>query len=109
MLQDHYYHQTTNNFEELLKQKNAKNNLIILILILWTIGMHIGLTKFLEIGPLNVEYDLKKRLYERCANTNWGNNDEIKEVIAANINKDNNKKDPWEKNRRFKKEKQSLK
>lgn len=71
--------------------------------------MHIELTKFFEIDPFNVEYDLEKRLYERCANTNWGNNDEIKEVIAANINKNNDKKDPCEKNRRFKKEKQSLK
>lgn len=63
---DLYCHQTTNDFEKLLKQKNAKNILKIATLILVTIDMHIGPTKYLEIGPYNAKYDSKKRLYKGC-------------------------------------------
>ena len=50
---DHYRHQTTNDFEKLLEQEDAKNISKVATPILLTIGMHIGPTRLLEVGPPN--------------------------------------------------------
>ena len=66
MPSDHYRHQTTNDFEKLLEQEDAKNISKVATPILLTIGMHIGPTRFLEVGPPNAKYDLERRLCKRC-------------------------------------------
>lgn len=67
--------------------------------------MHIRLTKFLEVGLFNGKYDLKERLHEEYTGTCWSNDDEIKEIMAVDNNKNNNEENLQEKNRRLKKEK----
>lgn len=61
--------------------------------ILLTISMHIKLIRFLEVGYFNAKYNLKKRLYEECTGTNWVDDGEIKETMAMDNNKDDDKKD----------------
>lgn len=63
-------------------------------LIFLTISIHIGPTRLLEVVFPNIKYDLEEKLHEGCTSTDWGNDDKIKEVMAANNNEDNNEKDP---------------
>ena len=93
VLSDHYCYKTTNNFEKLLEQKDAKNTLKLATPILLTICMHIGPTRLLEVSLSNTEYDLERKLYEGCINANWVDDGEIEEAMAADHNKDNDKKD----------------
>ena len=53
VLSDHYCHQATNDFKKLLEQKDAKNTLKVATPILLTIGIHIGPTRLLKVGPPN--------------------------------------------------------
>ncbi len=64
MLLDHYQHQITNDFKKLLELEDVENSSKVFILIFLTIGMHIGLTRLLEVHPPNAEYDLEWRLCE---------------------------------------------
>lgn len=57
------------------------------------IGIHIGSTRFLEVGSLNAKYDSKRKLCEGYISIDWGDNGKIKEAIAVNNNKDNDEKD----------------
>lgn len=66
VLSNSYYYKITNNVEKLLEQEDIRNTLKVATPIFLIIGMQIGLTKFLEVGPLNAEFDSKKRLCERC-------------------------------------------
>lgn len=92
-LLDHYCYQTTNDFEKLLKQKDTKNTLKMATPILLIIGMHIGQTRLLKACPANAEYDLDKKLCERCICADKGNNVKIEEATAIDNNKNNNEKD----------------
>ena len=93
MPSDHYCHQTTNNLEKLFEQKDAKNILKVATSIFLTIGMHIRPTRLLEVGLLTAEYDSKGRLRERCTSANWGDDNEIEEVVVADDDKDDNEED----------------
>ena len=75
---------------------------------LLTIGMQIGPTRLLEVGPPNAKYDLEGRLREGCTSADWGNNGETEEAMAADNNKDDDEKNLQEKHRQLKKEKQRL-
>ena len=90
---DHYRHQTINNFKKLLEQKDAENISKVATPILLIIGMHIGPTKLLEIGPPNAEYNSEGRFCERCTGADWGNDSEIEEAMAADNNEDDNEED----------------
>lgn len=90
---DYYCHQTINKLKKLLEQEDAKIILKMAIPILPTIGIYIGLTKFLEVSLFNVKYNLKKRLCEGYTNVDKGDDDKIKEAITADNNKDDNKMD----------------
>lgn len=61
--------------------------------------MHIRPTKLLKISLSNVRYNLEGNFYKKCTSLDSNNEDKIKEVITANNNKDNNKKDFQEKNK----------
>lgn len=78
------------------------------ILILLTISIDIGLIRLLEVGLSNTKYGLEDRLYEGYISADWVDDSEIK-VIAANDNKDDDKKDLREKTRQLKKDKRRLK
>lgn len=67
--------------------------------------MHIRLTRFLEVDFFNTEYDSEGKFCERYTNINWDDDDKIKELMAADNDKDNDKKDSQKKNRQLKKEK----
>lgn len=67
--------------------------------------MHIGSTKLLENGAATANYDSKKRLYGVFQGLNWGNGQEIKEVVADKKDDKDKAKDFWEKNKKPKKEK----
>lgn len=58
-----------------------------------TIGMYIGLTKLLKVGPFNAEYDFEEKFCEGCTGVDWGNDDEIKEAMAADNNKNDDEKE----------------
>lgn len=64
------------------------------IVIFLTIGMYIGPIRLLEVGPFNADYDSEGRLYEGYNNLDWNDEGEIKETMAANNNKDDDKEDP---------------
>lgn len=57
------------------------------------IGIYIGPTRFLEIGLFNTKYNLKKRLSKRYTSANQSDNSKMKEVIAMDNNKNDNKED----------------
>ncbi len=97
VLLDYYYYQNTNNFEKILEQKDTENTLKMAIPICLTIGMYIGLTRLLEVGLLNIDYNLKKRLREKYTGINWDNERKIEEAIAASNNKDDDDEDPRDK------------
>lgn len=61
--------------------------------------MRIELTRFLEVGSSNAEYDLEEKPCKGCTSADWSNEGEIKEVIAADNNKDNDDENPQDKNR----------
>ena len=67
---DYDRHQTTNNFEKLLKQEDTKNILKVVTPILLTIGMHIGLTRLLEVGLPNAKYDSEEKLHKEYTGVN---------------------------------------
>ena len=90
---DHYYYQTTIDFKKLLKQEDVKNISKIATPILLTIGMHIGSTRFLELGFPNAKYDLESKLREGCTDRDWGDNGEIEEAIAADNDENNDEED----------------
>ena len=73
------------------------------------IGIHIGLTRLLKVGPPNAEYNSEKRFWERCTSANWDDDGEIEEPMAANNNKKDDKKHPQKENRWLKNDKQCLK
>lgn len=52
--------------------------------------MHIRPTRLLEVGLPNAKYDLEERLCKGYISVDWSNESEIKEIMAANNNKDNN-------------------
>lgn len=58
-----------------------------------TIGMHIGQTKLLEVGPFNAGYDFEARLCKECTSTDCGNKGKIKEAMAADNHKDDDEED----------------
>ena len=91
---DHYRHQTTNDFKKLLEQEDAENISKVATPILLTIGIHIGPTSLLEVGPSNAKYDSEERLREECTDTDWGDDGEIEEAMAADNNEDNDKDNP---------------
>ena len=88
---DHYRHQTTKDFEKLLEQEDVKNISKVATPILLTISMHIEPTRLSKVVSLNVEYDSEGRLRERCTGADWGNDGEIEEAMAADIEKDDDK------------------
>lgn len=90
---DFKYHQTTNNFEKLLEHEDAENISKMATSIFLIIGLHIGPTRLLEVGPPNVKYDSKERFYEEYTSANWGDKSEIEEVMTANNNEDNDEED----------------
>lgn len=108
MILNYYCYQTTNNFERLLEQKDAKNISKVAILIFLTIGMLIRLTRLLEDCLPNAKYDSKKKFRKRCTNVDYDNDGKIEEAMTADNDKEDDKKNPWEKNRQLKKEKQRL-
>ena len=73
------------------------------------IGMHIGLSRLLEVGLSNAKYDWNGRFCKGYTSADWVDDGKIEEAMAANNNKDDDKKNPQEKNRKLKKEKQCLK
>lgn len=93
MLPDHYCHQTTNDFKKFLEQKDAKNISKIATPILLITDMHIWPTSLLEISIPNSRYDFEKKLPENSISANWGEDFEIKEVMATNNKINNNEKD----------------
>lgn len=99
VLLDHYRHETTNDFEKLLDQEDAKNISKVATPILLTIGLHIGPTRLLEVGPPNAVYDLEERLHEGCTGADWGDEGEIEEAMTADNDEDDDAKDPQDKTR----------
>ena len=77
-----------------MEQKDAKNISKMAILILLIIGMHIGPTRLLKVGPPNAQYDSEGRLRERCTGADWGDDGEIEEAMAADDDEDDDEKDP---------------
>lgn len=73
MLSDHYQPHTINGFKKLLEQEDEENISKVATPILVTISMHIVLTRLLEVGPINIKYDLEKRLSTGYTCANWGN------------------------------------
>lgn len=57
------------------------------------IDIYIRPIKLLEIDFFNVKYNLKKKLCKEYIGIDWGNNSEIKEVMAVNNNQNNDKED----------------
>ncbi len=94
VLSNHYGYQTTNNFKKLLKQKDAENKSKMATTILLAISMHIRLTRLLEVSSFHAEYDLERRLRERCTGADWGDKSEIEETMTAGNNKDDDDEDP---------------
>lgn len=81
------YH-TTKIWEKLINQEDKENTAPIATLILTIIYMYIGLTKFLEKGPSEIEYNTDAAICGRYPSLDWGDNHE-KEVAKKTINKDN--------------------
>ena len=73
-----------------------------------TIDMYIGSTRLLEVISSNAKYDLEEKFHEGYTGADWGNEGKIK-AIAIDNNKNNDDKDPQNKTRQWKKEKQWLK
>lgn len=70
--------------------------------------MHIGLTKLLEDGASNANFNAKRKFRPGFTGFDWDKRCEIERAIAAD--KDNeDEEDPREKKRRLKREKQRQK
>lgn len=80
--------------EKLLEQEDTENTSKVAIPILLTIGMHIGPTKLLEVGPPKAKYNSERRLRKGCIGVDWGDQGEIAVVMAAGDDKDDDDKDP---------------
>lgn len=86
---DSFMHQTTCDFEKFLQQKNEKNNVIIVTLILQVIRINVGSRKHLEDNSSNAEYDSERRLYIKYTGLNRGDSAKLEKALAL----DNNNKD----------------
>lgn len=54
--------------------------------------MHIRPTRCLEVGFFNAKYNLEGKLCKEYISGDWGNDSKIKELIAINNKKNNDKK-----------------
>ncbi len=108
MPSDIYRHQTTNNFEKLLDLEGQENTLMITASIFLVLCMYIEPTRFLEDGAPNAEFDIDRRLRTGSTGLDW---DDIAVAEAITMVEDNEdeEKDPREKNRWLKREKQRQK
>lgn len=71
-------------FRTLLEQKGEKNTSKIATLIFLTISIQMRMTRLLEIGPSNTNYDMENRSYKECTIADYGNKGEIKAMAAEN-------------------------
>ena len=67
--------------------------------------MHIGPARLLEDNAITTNYDSKKRLCGRFPGLDWDDNKKIEKAVANTEDNENIAKDPWEKNKKLKKEK----
>lgn len=102
---DTFCYYTTNNWKKLINQEDEKNTAPIATLILTTIRMYIGLTKFLEKKPLEIKCDADGVICKRCPKLDWRNNHK-KEVAKKAINKDSNNETLKQKAKQIKKKKE---
>lgn len=58
---DSYRYQVTNKFENILDLEYVKNTLMIITPILLVLYIHIALTRLLEDGIPNADFDVKER------------------------------------------------
>lgn len=91
------YH-TTNNREKPIDQEDKKNTAPITTSILTTIRMHIGLTKFLEEEPPEIEYNVDSAIHGRYFGLDWCDKHK-EEIVEEVINKDDDNKTPKQKAR----------
>lgn len=63
--------------------------------------LHIGLTRLLEKSVVTTSYDLEKRLFWRSLDLDWGDNGEIKEVVAKVKDNKNKSENPQKKNKKL--------
>ncbi len=105
---DSYRYQTTNDFEKLLNLEDKKNTSMITVQILLVLRMHIGPTRFLEVGAPNAKYDADERLRTGFISLDWDDS-AVAEAIAAVEDNEDEEEDPLEKNRQLRREKQCQK
>ena len=87
----------------MINQKNKKNIILIIILILTIIYIHVGLTKLLEKRPFEIKYNFDDAICGNCLGLDWRNNHR-KKVAKKAINKNDDEKTPKEKIRQIRKE-----
>lgn len=63
--------------------------------------LHIGLTRLLEKSVVTTSYDLEKRLFWGSLGLDWGDNREIKEVVAKVKDNKNKPENPQKKNKKL--------
>lgn len=67
--------------------------------------MHIEPTSLLENGVATTNYDLERGLCGGSQGLDWGDNKKIEEAVVDTKDDEDKAKDPWEKNKRLKREK----
>ena len=77
-----------------MKQEDVENISTVATPIFITISIHIGPTRLLEVSPHNAEYYLVRKLPEECTGADWVYDGKIKETMAANNNKEDDKENP---------------
>lgn len=106
VLSDSYRHQITNKFEKLLDYKDKENTLMIIAPIFLILHIYIRPTRLLKDRIPNTEFDADEKLYPRSIGLDWDDSGKIEEAIATDEDDEDEKKDPWKKNRQLKREKQ---
>lgn len=71
--------------------------------------MHIKPTKLIENSAPNAKFDSDKKLCSKSTGLYWDNNTKIEEAIIPNKDDKNKEKDPQERNKQLKREKQCQK
>lgn len=71
---DTFCYYITYNWEKLIDHKDEKNTALIATLILTTICIYIGSTKFLEKGPLEINYNANCAICLKCPALDWRDN-----------------------------------
>ncbi len=108
VLSDNYRHQITNDFEKLLVLKDVENTSMITAPILLVLRRHIGLTRLLKNSAFHAEFDAEGRLCPESTSLDWNERSKIERAIAADKDEED-EKNPWEKNKQLKREKQRQK